>query len=527
VRRLTQELELTQTRLRTVREESDAANEELRAANEELQSINEEYRSTSEELETSKEELQSINEELQTVNSELKLKLEAISRAHSDLQNLVAATDIGTLFLDSGLRIKRFTDRVTELFSVTTTDEGRPITDFANQLEYQDLVKDARGVLANLAPVRYEVRSRAGRWYDMRVRPYRTVDDKIDGVVITFVDVSERHQVEAALRYSENLLQQQKRLIDLSHDPIFVWDFDHGVVEWNRGSEELYGYSRDDIVGQAKERLLATTVPGSSFAAMKAKLLQEGSWAGELRHKTKDGRELVVESRLQLQNFDGRRLGLESTHDVTDSRAAEGRQRLLLGELTHRVRNTLAVIQAIARHTMRRSKSKEDFVERFEGRLAALASAHTLLVKSDWRGADLDELARHQLAPYIGDHRDRLRLDGPPIMLPADFATPLGLVLHELATNAAKYGSLSVPTGKLSVKWTLETRNKSHALAVVWRETGGPPAGKRKTDGFGSTLIDTVFADAKVEREFRRDGFVCTIELVLPEAADNGIGGAP
>jgi two-component system CheB/CheR fusion protein len=203
VRRLTQELELTQSRLRTVREESDAANEELRAANEELQSINEEYRSTSEELETSKEELQSINEELQTVNSELKLKLEAISRAHSDLQNLVAATDIGTLFLDTSLRIKRFTERVTDLFSVTQTDEGRPITDFAHQLEYEGLVKDARSVLADLAPVRREIRSRSGRWFEMRLRPYRTVDDKIDGVVITFVDISERHQVEHALREGE------------------------------------------------------------------------------------------------------------------------------------------------------------------------------------------------------------------------------------------------------------------------------------------------------------------------------------
>src|SRR5262249_42694353 len=140
VRRLTQELELTQARLRTVREESDAANEVLRAANEELQSINEEYRSTSEELETSKEELQSINEELQTVNSELKLKLEAVSRAHSDLQNLMAATDFGTLFLDSSLRIKRFTERATKLFSITPADEGRPITDFAHQLEYDGLI---------------------------------------------------------------------------------------------------------------------------------------------------------------------------------------------------------------------------------------------------------------------------------------------------------------------------------------------------------------------------------------------------
>jgi len=199
-RRLREELEITQQRLRTMREESDAANEELRASNEELQSINEEYRSTSEELETSKEELQSINEELQTVNSELKSKLELISRANSDLQNLLAATDFGTLFLDSGLAIKRFTDQVKELFSVTASDEGRPITDFAHQLEYDGLVSDARSVIANLTPVRREVKSRKGRWYDLRMRPYRTVEDKIDGVVITFVDVTERKQMEERLQ---------------------------------------------------------------------------------------------------------------------------------------------------------------------------------------------------------------------------------------------------------------------------------------------------------------------------------------
>jgi two-component system CheB/CheR fusion protein len=200
VRRLKEELELTQQRLRTMREESDAGNEELRASNEELQSINEEYRSTSEELETSKEELQSINEELQTVNSELKSKLDQISRANSDLQNLLAATDFGTLFLDAGLNIKRFTEQVRELFSVTTSDEGRPITDFAHQLEYDNLVKDARAVIAELTPVRREVRSRKGRWYDLRMRPYRTVDDKIDGVVITFVDVTERKAMEERLK---------------------------------------------------------------------------------------------------------------------------------------------------------------------------------------------------------------------------------------------------------------------------------------------------------------------------------------
>jgi two-component system CheB/CheR fusion protein len=406
VRRLTQELELTQSRLRTVREESDAANEELRAANEELQSINEEYRSTSEELETSKEELQSINEELQTVNSELKLKLEAISRAHSDLQNLVAATDVGTLFLDTTLRIKRFTERVTDLFSITQMDEGRPITDFAHQLEYDGLVKDARTVLADLAPVRREIRSRDGRWYDMRLRPYRTVDDKIDGVVITFVDVSERHQVEQALR--------------------------------------------------------------------------EG----------------------------------------------EARQRLLLSELTHRVRNILTVIQAIARHTLRADQTSKELIDGFEGRLSALASAHTLLVESDWKGTGLAELAQHQLAAYAPQKLDRLRIAGEPVLLPADIATPFGLVLHELAVNAAKYGALSNHTGKIAVTWNVMRRSNSRTLHFEWKETGGPAVKQSAPAGFGSTLIESAIPGAQVKREFRGEGLVCTIEAPLGDPQDKATGAA-
>jgi two-component system, chemotaxis family, CheB/CheR fusion protein len=207
IQQLLQELQFSQSELLTSREEYEGANEELRAANEELQSVNEEYRSTAEELETSKEELQSINEELQTVNSELKTKLEIVSRAHSDVQNLMAATDVGILFLDPKLRINRFTPRISDLFNIATGDEGRLITDFTHHLDYDGLAEDARKVLRDLASTEREVHGKDGGWYLTRLKPYRTVEDKIDGVVITFVDIGERRRAEDALRESESRMR--------------------------------------------------------------------------------------------------------------------------------------------------------------------------------------------------------------------------------------------------------------------------------------------------------------------------------
>jgi two-component system CheB/CheR fusion protein len=204
IRQLLQELQFSQSQLLGSREEYEGANEELRAANEELQSVNEEHRSTAEELETSKEELQSINEELQTVNSELKTKLESVSRANGDIQNLMAATDVGILFLDAQLRINRFTPPISKLFNIVEGDEGRSITDFTHRLDYDALAGDAHIVVRDLKSRAREVRGRDGSWYLARLKPYRTVEDKLDGVVVTFVDIGERRRTEDALRESES-----------------------------------------------------------------------------------------------------------------------------------------------------------------------------------------------------------------------------------------------------------------------------------------------------------------------------------
>ncbi|MCB0108812.1 MAG: PAS domain-containing protein [Caldilineaceae bacterium] len=214
VQQLQAELGQAQQQHQTLREEYETTVEELRSANEELQSTNEEYRSTLEELETSKEELQSINEELQAVNLELRNKVEETSQAHNDLQNLFIATEIATLFLNRELKIKRYTPRAADLFNLIPTDQGRPVGHLRTNLHYAELEADARQVLANLIPMMREIQNEEGASFQVGVRPYRTRNDYIDGVVITFVDISINKQNELALRASEEALRHLNETLE-------------------------------------------------------------------------------------------------------------------------------------------------------------------------------------------------------------------------------------------------------------------------------------------------------------------------
>ena len=339
--------------------------------------------------------------------------------------------------------------------------------------------------------------------------------------MITFVDITERLQVEEALRESERRLRRQKDLVDLSHDPIFVWDFDGAILEWNRGCEALYGYSAAEAVGKRIEDLLRTTVPGSSFEAVRQVLLRDRAWSGELQQKAKDDRVLFVESRLQLEPIEGHRFVLETSRDIGERKRWEQRQDILVKELNHRVKNVLTMVQAIAEQTAGESENDTNFTELFRGRLAALGSAHDLLVQSDWSGADLSSLVQRELKPYESKRAERLRVAGPPVPVPAAIATPLGLVIHELAVNAAKHGALSVPQGDIEVTWKLDGGADRRLLSLIWRERNGPPVkAGRRGDGSGTALIGRALPDAVIRREFGASGLVCSIELPLPAAAE-------
>ena len=245
---LKQELRAKEEYLQTANEELESSNEELKSSNEEMQSVNEELQSTNEELETSKEELQSVNEELATVNAELQTKVLDLSRASNDINNLLAGTGIGTVFVDHQLRILRFTPAVSEIINLILSDVGRPVAHIASNLVgYDRLVADTQAVLNTLIPKEADVQTIAGKWYALRIQPYRTLDNVIEGAVISFVDITEIVQAREALRKANELLRLAVVVRD-AHDAVTVQDLTGRILAWNPGAARMYGWSEAEAL---------------------------------------------------------------------------------------------------------------------------------------------------------------------------------------------------------------------------------------------------------------------------------------
>jgi len=252
-RSVTLELEYTQQRLQRANEELQLSNEEFKSANEEFQSTNEELQSTNEELETTKEELQSLNEELVTVNAQLQSKLDELSTTNDDLQNLINSTDVATVFLDSDLRIKRFTPEAASVSKVIASDIGRPFSDIVTKLRYDGLIDDARSVLQTLVIKEREVEALDGRWYLLRLVPYRTTTDLIDGVVLTFVDIT------ASKRAGQQTRQAQlyaESIVDTVRGPLLILDTDLRVVTANRSFYRAFESDPAEIERHPLDRIL-------------------------------------------------------------------------------------------------------------------------------------------------------------------------------------------------------------------------------------------------------------------------------
>jgi two-component system CheB/CheR fusion protein len=319
--------------LRATKEYLQTTIEELKTANEELQSANEELQSTNEELQTSKEELQSTNEELVTVNTEHKKNLERLAKAHNDIQNLLTSTDIGAIFLDMDLRIRQFTAAATRIVNLRETDIGRPITEIASTLNYDQLVPDIHEVLVNLVPREFEIQAKNKLWYVVRIRPYRTAENVIEGSVVTFVDINALKKVEEQLRLLTAAVEQ-------SPNSILITDT-AGTIEYvNPYFTKVTGYTGEEAIGKRPTLLKSNQHPQALYQELWQTISAGQVWRGELRNRKKDGTlyddDVVISPIKNDRGIISRFLSIQT--DITERKRIEDKARQQREALSHMAR---------------------------------------------------------------------------------------------------------------------------------------------------------------------------------------------
>lgn len=340
IRHLEEEVDHMRTEWKETVEQYEASTEELKASNEELQAMNEELRSTTEELETGREELQSINEEVITINQELKSKVEELSRANSDLQNLMASTKIATVFLNRRLQIKRYTPSSTGLFNFIPSDLGRPLSDLTHRLDYPEISSDADQVLQDLAPLSREVRDLDGKWFLVRILPYRTTEDQIAGVVITCLDISERKEAEKEREWLT-------AVVESSNDAIISFDAEGTIVSWNKGAERIFGYTAEEVRGKS-QAILAPPEKQDEKRRM-LELLSQGHYIDQFEtiRVCNDGRLIDISlSVTPLTDDGGRMVGATAiAQDITARKLALAQLKQAKDELEQRVNERTAELR--------------------------------------------------------------------------------------------------------------------------------------------------------------------------------------
>ncbi|EJN32800.1 PAS domain S-box [Pseudomonas sp. GM78] len=328
---LEQELQRTKLHLQETIEQSEVSSEELKASNEEMQAINEELRSATEELETSKEELQSINEELLTVNYELKTKVEETDKINDYLTNLIASTDIATVFVDRNMRIRWFTPRATDIFSMLPVDTGRSLMDITHRLDYPQLAEDAATVFDSLNMIEREVSSNDQRWYIARLLPYRSSEDHIDGTVLTFIDITKRRAAEDELRLGE---ERMRLVAESTHDFAIIILDDHGMItDWNTGAQLIFGYAKDEVLGACYDLIFtpedrADGVPEAELAAAR----EHGRGEDERWHLRKDGSRFYCSGEVALLKGESLQGYVKIARDLTGHKRIHDQQSQQLAE---------------------------------------------------------------------------------------------------------------------------------------------------------------------------------------------------
>ncbi|WP_430419783.1 sensor histidine kinase [Phenylobacterium sp.] len=416
--------------------------------------------------------------------------------------------------VDRDWRLVLFNRRAEEFFGQSREDMlGRGFWELFPQgrgTTFGDLLETA---MRERSPQRITAPSalRAGRTVDIRINPLS--DD--DGLGVSIDDITERAEAERAVKRSEQRLDLAVSAIRIG---IFDWHVPSGWTMWNGEMEDIFGIPRGTFEGHAdhfRRRVHPEDLPRLEAEHAAAIAAGRDLITHNFRIVRPDGavRWLEGAARFLFGAGGALRRMVGATVDVTDRKVAEAHQRLLINELNHRVKNTLAIVQGIAWQSFRTGGAPPAVREAFEGRLAALAAAHDVLTRQSWEAGSIHHIVAEAVAPHHAAD-GRLTIEGPHVDLPPKTAVALALAMHELATNAVKYGALSTPQGRVAVCWQMDDAK----LRLTWEEHGGPPVGTVVRRGFGARLLEHgLSAELKgpVILEFRPEGLICRMEASL------------
>jgi PAS domain S-box-containing protein len=360
--------------------------------------------------------------------------------------------------------------------------------------------------------LRYWVEDGTERIVDFAMHPIRDRAGKVAFLHPSGIDITERKRIEVELHDSEQRLRWLASIVESSDDAIVSKNLDGVITSWNRGAERIFGYTAEEAVGRPITIVIPQGRQDEERAILTRIRRSEHIDHFETVRQRKHGSLITVSLTVSpVRNAEGRIVGASKiARDITEQKRSQEQISTLAREAEHRSKNLLANVQAVV--NLSQASAPEDLKKAIEGRIQALANVHSLFVQTRWIGAELSTIVSQELAPYSASGGDRMRIDGPQMLLEPTAAHAVAIALHELATNAAKYGALSVAGGKVDLKWSQEPDGQ---LKLRWTETGGPPVQAPTRKGFGTRISQQMITQLKGTAHFdwRPEGLVCEIAL--------------
>lgn len=438
----------------------------------------------------------------------------------NELQSLYNSAPVGLALLDRELRFQRINSVLAEITGVPVEDHiGRLAWDlvpaFQSTVEplFQCVLDSGEPLMGIELSGEMPAQPDVQRTWVVQLYPLKSAEGTVVGIGLICDEVTEQRGAQLGQAHLA-------AIVEASTDAIVSWSTDGRIRSWNPGAEHMFGYTAEEAIGRGVDLLVP---PKAGEAGEAQNDIFERVKAGERLtveavRRRKDGTDIPVSiSASPMRDHFGRTVAVSVIfRDISDQKRREEHTRFIMRELSHRSKNLLAIIQAMARQTVRTSRDLTDFQERFTARVRGLSQSHDLLVKRDWRGVPVSELVRTHLLPFVDRSEQGLIISGPSLSLKPEAAQNIGLALHELATNASKHGALSSPSGRIEVRWELAESEGERRFRMVWQETGGPEVETPSQRGFGHTVVEAMVGRAlegEAHIDWQKDGLVWKLDI--------------